>query len=140
MNLMIDTNILLDVLLKRQLFARDAAMLFSAADRKMCSGFICATSVTTVDYVLSKAIGKTKSLLAIKNLLSLFQVAPVDHSVLQSATAIGFSDFEDAVLHQAAAAVHADFIVTRNPGDFKKAAIPVHTPTEMLLILRAKQN
>lgn len=140
MNLMIDTNILLDVLLKRKPFARDAALVFSAFEKNVCTGIICATSVTTVDYVLSKAIGKDKSLAAVKNLLSLFQVAPVDHSVLLSATNTGFSDFEDAVLHEAAAAVKADYIVTRNPGDFKKATIPIHTPTEMLLILRARQN
>jgi hypothetical protein len=48
---------------------------------------------------------------------------------------IGFSDFKDAVLHEAARQVEAQAIVTRNTKDFDRSEIPVYTPEELKAIL-----
>lgn len=64
-------------------------------------------------------------------MLGLFDVAPVNQTVLEGALESNFTDFEDAVLHQAALDVNADGIVTRNTGHFKRATIPVYAPDEL---------
>ena len=48
--MLFDTNVLLDVLLKRQPFVRDAALLVSHVEKGHLTGLICATTVTTLFY------------------------------------------------------------------------------------------
>jgi len=140
MIVLFDTNVVLDYLFDRMPFSEAAEKLYALVQKKRLRGFLCATTITTIFYIAAKVIGAKNALEKIAILLNLFEIAPVDHDVLRAAATLGFKDFEDAVLHEAAAAAHAEYIVTRNPGDFKKAGIPVYTPTEMLLILRVKQN
>ena len=69
-------------------------------------------------------------------LLRLFDVAPVTRLVLTDALAIGFADYEDAVLHEAARHADVQVIVTRNVRDFSGAIVPVLPPDEFLLAWR----
>jgi len=55
--------------------------------------------------------------------------------LLEAALALGFDDFEDGVLHEAARQIDAHAIVTRNVGDFEQADLPVYTPEELVEIL-----
>jgi predicted nucleic acid-binding protein len=132
MRLLVDTNVVLDVLLAREPFAADAARLLNAIDRGRLEGLLCATTVTTIFYVASKAVGARKAREQVHELLALFRVAPVDGDVLERALVLDFSDFEDAVLHEAARAAGAEAIVTRNGKDFAKATMPVLTAREAL--------
>lgn len=137
MIILFDTNIILDALLKREPFVKEAAKLFMAIDKKVVTGFLCATSMTTVNYILSKSIGYKKALFAVQQLLRLFIVAPVNYDVLFTASISGFKDFEDAVLYESALTVQARGIVTRDPGDFKKSKIRIYSPTELLHTLKS---
>ena len=132
MRLLIDTNVVLDVLLAREPFAADAARLLSAMDRGRIEGLLCATTVTTIFYVASKAVGARKAYEQVRELLTLCRAAPVNHDILEKALALDFADFEDAVLHEAARAAGADAIVTRNGKDFARATLPVLTAREAL--------
>lgn len=69
------------------------------------------------------------------DVLQLFQIAPVNRSVLENAVAAGFEDFEDAVLHEAARQARADGIVTRNADDFTDATLTIYTPAELVQAL-----
>jgi hypothetical protein len=62
-------------------------------------------------------------------------VAVVNEQVLQNALMTGFSDFEDAVLAEAACLANVDAIVTRNVKDFKLARLPVYLPEELAAML-----
>lgn len=84
-----------------------------------------------MEKVKTKAFARQK----IKLLLDLFEVAPVNRAVLDEALVLDFSDFEDAVMHQAAAGVNADGIVTRNTVDFKKSKISIYSPVELISII-----
>ncbi len=65
-------------------------------------------------------------------LLELCRVAPVTQEVIQSALALSFPDFEDAVQHEAARLAGAQMIVTRNVKDFAAAQLPVYSPEAFL--------
>ena len=81
-------------------------------DNGRIKGSICATTVTTIYYIAAKDFGRSRAREQVHGLLGLFEVAPVDRDVLDAALDIDFSDYEDAVLHEAARAVGAITIVT----------------------------
>lgn len=135
MKVLFDTNIVLDVLLDRAPFADAAAALFSRAETGAITGYVCATTVTTVHYLAQRAAGRRKAQGNIEKILQLFEVAPVNRMVLESALQLKFSDFEDAVLHEAACHAGAQCIVTRDRSGFKKARLSIYTPDELLSIL-----
>lgn len=135
MRVLVDTNVVLDVLLDREPHVRDSADIMSRVETGEVSGWLCATTVTTLFYLVAKAADVTTALAEVQNLLSLFEIAPVNRPILEGALALGFSDFEDAVLHEAARQIEAQAIVTRNTKDFERAEIPVYTPEELKAIL-----
>ena len=131
MKILFDTNVVLDLLLDREPFSNTAAQLFSRADEGDITGFINATTVTTVHYLAHRTVGDRRARREIGNVLDLFDVAPVNLAVLEGALQSKFTDFEDAVMYHAALNVNADGIVTRNIGDFKRATIPLYAPEEL---------
>lgn len=131
MKILFDTNVVLDVLLKREPFAADAVNLFAAVENKRIQGYLCATTITTIEYLCTKGIGKNSARQAIKALLELFVIAEVNQKILCAAIDSGFADFEDAVLYQAGVYSGVDGVVTRNSKDFRLAEIPIYTPTEL---------
>ena len=137
MKILFDTNVVLDLLLDRQPFAVPAAELLSKAEAGIISGYLCATTVTTIHYLARKVIGARKAKRQVRMLLSIFEIASVNRAVLEGALEGKFRDFEDAVLHEAARLVDADVIVTRNVEDFKESALPVYSCEEMLSLLKA---
>ena len=140
MKILLDTNIVLDVLMDRMPFADAATELFSKVEEGTIIGYLCGTTITTVYYLAAKTVGAPRAREEIKKLLSLFEVAPVNRPVLESALVADFSDFEDAVIHEAACHVGAEAIVTRNQKDFKKSRISVYSSEELAKILASKSS
>jgi predicted nucleic acid-binding protein len=134
-NVLFDTNVVIDFLLDREPHVDAATALVARVERGTLRGYLCATTITTVFYLTEKQLGSNSAHAAVKQLLGLFEVAPVSRIVLESALDAKFHDFEDAVIHQAAKGVQADCIVTRNGKDFKQATLPVHTPAELEALL-----
>lgn len=124
MKVLLDTNVVLDVLLIREPFAQMSMNLFDAVASKKIEGYLCATTVTTIDYLVAKNQSRQETKALICRLLELFSVAEVNEIVLKKASVSNFSDFEDAVLYQAGCGVGVDCIVTRNVKDFKTADLP----------------
>jgi len=133
LKVIVDTNVVLDVLLARQPFAPAAAKLFALAEQSRIEACVCATAVTTVDYLLSQSLPRDKARSAVRALLTIFDVALVNRSVLERALASPMRDFEDAVLAEAGVLSGAKVIVTRNTRDFSRASIPALTPQEFLV-------
>lgn len=140
MRVIVDTNVVLDVFLARKPFAPDAARVFALTEQSRIEAWICATTVTTVDYLLSQSLPRSKAREALRMLLSIFDVAIVNKPVLERALASPMKDFEDAVLAEAGVLAGAKVVVTRNARDFSRASIPALTPQEFLLRFDAAQE
>jgi predicted nucleic acid-binding protein len=134
-----DTNVVLDVLLDRAPFADAAVQLFAKVEHGECVGVLCATTMTTIYYLISKTLQAKQAIDNVQRLLQLFEVAPVNRVVLETALKAHFPDFEDAVIHESARHANAEAIVTRNTKDFTQAVLPIYTPHELLTILAAQQ-
>jgi predicted nucleic acid-binding protein len=135
LKILFDTNVVLDVLLNREPYAPDGIKLFTAVENKIIQGFLCATTITTIDYLCTKAIGRKPAKQAISALLELFSIAEVNRKTLVAAIESDFSDFEDAVLYQAGVYVGVDGFVTRNIKDFALAERSIYTPSELCGII-----
>ncbi len=136
MKVLFDTNIILDVLLDRKPFVEFSSGLVSFAEDKTIEGYLCATTITTIEYLVTKVHGRKKAKLTIQKLLSIFQIAEVNKDVLLLSTESKFGDFEDAVQHFAGHLASVNSIVTRNNADFKQAEYPVYSPDELLAIIQ----
>ena len=137
MRILFDTNVVLDVLLDREPFAEVSGNLFSRVERGDVVGFVGATTVTTVHYLSTKVIGAARANGVVKQLLGLFGVAAVNRTVLVDALGLGFDDYEDAVLHEAARHAGVEGLLTRDRRGFRKAKLSVYAPEELLKMLEA---
>lgn len=134
MKVMVDTNVVLDLLLQREPFDVQAAQIFTLVETSNLDAALCATTFTTIDYLLNQSMTKGKARKVVGKLLDLFEVCPVNRAIIQSAVLSGISDFEDAVLHESARLSNCQAIITRNGKDFKKATLTIYDPNEFLAL------
>lgn len=132
MNALIDTNVILDVLMKREPFFADSVAVLDRAERGEFVGWLCATTVTTIFFLIRRQLGREVAIEKLKDLSSIFATAPVNKAVIDSALEGRFRDFEDSVLNEAAVLVGADCIVTRNERDFKYSSLLVYSPSQFI--------
>lgn len=135
MKILVDTNIILDHLLERKPFDRHAEWIFTQTEHGRFEAFVGGTTVTTVHYLVTKALGKKAGNVCIEKILRLFEVAPVSRTILASALLLKFADYEDAVLHEAAVHAGAEAIITRDPKGFHLSKIPIYSSEEFMLSL-----
>jgi predicted nucleic acid-binding protein len=127
---LLDVNVVLDVLLDRKPFAVAAASVWSAVEEGRAVGLLSAHAVTTLHYLNAREVGPRGARNTTEALLSVFEVAGVDESVLNAALSLGWNDFEDAVTAAAARRAKCDALVTRNPRDFKGSPVRLLAPAE----------
>ena len=135
--ILVDLNVVLDVLQNRQLYYEASARVLDAVAREEVTGLLAAHSMTTLYYVLNRVRDRETAVAAITNLLDTFTVAAVDDTVIRKALSWGWSDFEDAVQLAAAAAAGADYLVTRNPGDYQEGIVWVVQPAALPALLKS---
>ena len=127
----------LDLLLAREPFVQSAAKIFALTERSELEAYLCATTVTTVDYLLSQVLQKSEARAALNRLLELFEIAPVNRPVIEEALRSRIKDFEDAVIEQAAYLIGAQAIISRDTKGFKNSIVKVLDPAELLAFLEA---
>lgn len=137
MKALIDTNIIIDALQSRKGFAEDAEFIVLQAFEY--DGYIAATSVTDIYYIQHRYYHDKKE--AKENLgkiFKLYNILDITEADCHNALRSDMSDFEDAILVEAAKRNGIDCIVTRDTKDFKGSLILVYTPVEFLRLLRKK--
>ena len=135
LTLLVDTNVLLDVALRRQPWHQDATALLAALATGRARGFVAGHAVTTLHYVVARANGRAAALSAVSDTLTIVAVAPVEGAEFQRALTMGLRDFEDAVQAAAALRVGADYLVTRDSKDYRDAPVQARSPAEALALL-----
>ncbi|MEG5138214.1 MULTISPECIES: PIN domain-containing protein [unclassified Microcoleus] len=119
MKVLFDTNVLLDAMLAREPFVADAAFLLNAVESGRVEGFMSATTVTDVHYLVGRQTKSSESAIAaVTRLLALMEICAVDREVLEQAIALELPDFEDAVQIACAIELELEAIVTRDINGF----------------------
>ena len=138
--LFFDTNILLDVVLRREQFVHDSASVWAMCETGATKGFVSAISLNNVHYVAAKFIGRDNAMSAVRLILDIFSVVPLDLDILREAANVPHIDFEDDIQLASALRCGADYLISRNTGDYPAGLIPVLTPTDYLAFARAGRN
>ena len=131
MKVFLDTNIVIDLLDKREPFYIDAVKLFTLAYQKKITLFVSPMTYATASYLRRKH-GKEGMRKLLNNFRQLSQITTADERVVDAALASSFDDYEDALQYYSALTRNVDVIVTRNKKDFTSASIPVLSPAELL--------
>lgn len=129
--LFLDTNVVVDMLDRREPYWHDAARLFTMAYNKQVQLYVAPITYSTAAYLLRKN-GPQGVKVLLNNLRQLSKVAVMNESTIDDAIASKFDDFEDAMQYYAAVKAKANILITRNGKDFEHARIPVMTPSDYL--------
>ncbi|MGB8214338.1 MAG: PIN domain-containing protein [Anaerolineales bacterium] len=132
---LIDLNIILDVLQKREQFYEPSARLLAAVELGKVRGLVAAHSITTLFYLIRKDQSAAEARATITNLLQFIEIAPLDHSTIEQALNLDYRDFEDAVQMISAVQCKVDYLITRNEKDYQPALLPVLQPVDFLATL-----
>ena len=112
MRLLFDTNIILDIVLKREPHYVDSLNVFKIVDNKTFFGFITATTVTDIYYISKKEKGHLIAIEFISNLIQLIDVIGIDKAIILESLATKVTDFEDAIQSTASRSL-SDFKIGR---------------------------
>jgi predicted nucleic acid-binding protein len=131
--LFLDTNIVIDLLAKREPFYEETAVLFTMADTKMLQLFVSALTFANTNYILLRVMKPEEAKLILRKLKLIVHVLSLDDKIVGlSLNDNGFGDYEDALQYYTALENGADAIITRNLRDFQKAKLPVMTAAQFL--------
>jgi len=134
MKVLLDTNVLLDIIEKREPFFTCSYQVFMKSAVREIEAILGASSVTDIYYVTRRNCKDAEQ--AIGYILDMLKVVtPVDTKAvdIQEALRLHFPDFEDAVIAATAEREKADYIITRNTGDFAKSPVPSISPADFIM-------
>jgi len=132
MKVFVDTNVVLDFLLKREDFFEDARMIMALGYNKRCDLYMSSLSFSNIAYIARKQLKGDALYECFSEIRELLSVSPVTQVELDQAILLRASDFEDALQYCSAKTVGADCIVTRNTKDFQFSEIVILTPSEFV--------
>ena len=128
----VDTDIIYDLLGKRNPFYLAAAQLFTLADEGKIQIFISALSIANIHYLISKLKSEKEAKEILRKFKVLVHVAPLNDKIIDLALNSDFSDFEDAIQYYSALQSETEVLLTRNLKDYRKAQITVLTAQDFI--------
>jgi predicted nucleic acid-binding protein len=141
MKVLVDTNIILDVLLKRDGLYAESFEIFRLAEQRNITGCVSSSAITDIFYLVHKTQKNIDAVYQIiEDMSAVFTIAPVFESTINNALALHWKDFEDAVQYSTAKENEADCIVTRNKDDYESADIPCLSPGGFLAFFKPPET
>ncbi len=140
MNLLLDTNVLIDYLGRKDPFFEPAKKLIIAAFFGDVKLWVPAQSATDAFYVLAHYMNPAKVQKSIVKALEL--IAPVDltGADLERAARLSWDDMEDCLISIAANKANADYLITRDAAGFARSSIPILSPTAWAQLMREEHG
>ena len=133
MRILIDTNVILDILQKREPFFADSYRALRKAIESDAECLLSASAATDIFYMLRKALGSAQQAKEqIEQLAQLVSFADVQGMDIHTALMREMPDFEDAVVDAVAERNGASYILTRNIKDFADSVVPAILPADFL--------
>jgi len=130
--LLVDTNIVLDLLARRQEFIIEAQELFTLSDKKELKLYVSSLTFANTYYILSQKMKLSNARKILRKFKVLVEVLPMDDKIIDLSLESDFKDFEDAIQYHTAIENEVNIIITRNLKDFKTAKIPVLTAKDYI--------
>jgi len=132
-DLFIDTDVIIDFLIDRKPYSREAAVIFTLIEQKKIKGYVSSLTFSNLYYVLRKIESHNKVKSKLESLSQIIGILKVEEQTIKDALASEFPDFEESIQYFCAlGSKKIDVIITRNTKDYKKSDIPVMTPGDYL--------
>jgi len=125
--ILVDTNIVLDLLAKREEFIVEAQQLFTLSDKNEIELYVSSLTFANTYYILSQKMKLNDARKILRKFKVLVEVLPMDDKIIDLSLESDFKDFEDAIQYHTAIENEINIIITRNLKDFKTSRIPVLT-------------
>jgi len=133
MNVLIDSDVLIDFLLDRNPFTKSAEKLIEKVRENIINAYLAPHSITNIYYILRNHYSDTERRKRLIDLCDSVRVAEVKTiTVLNALANTDINDVEDGLQAECAKAVNARYIVTRNVKDYVKSEIPAILPEDLL--------
>jgi predicted nucleic acid-binding protein len=132
MTVLIDTDILLDIALKREPFFSYSSQIIEMCENNTLIGYLAWHTLSNFYYLVGSEEYKKYTREFISDLLQFTKVAPTNTESAKRALSMKISDFEDALQISAAISCNADYIITRNVKHYKKSQVPALTPDNFI--------
>lgn len=131
----LDTNVLLDYLLRRAGFETPVMELVRKIERKEVTAFTSVINLIHTHYQLRKLATEPAARAILQNLTRLIHIQDIPTDITSRALSnLSITDFEDAVQYELALLSEADFLLTRNISDFASRAGPIVCSVEHYLV------
>jgi len=132
-NLFIDTDVIIDFLIDRKPYSREAAIIFTLIDQKKLKGYASSLTFSNLFYVLRKIEPHKKVISKLDSISKILTILKVDEQNVRDAIDSGFPDFEDSIQYFCAMdCKKIEVIITRNTKDYKNSSLPIMTPGDFL--------
>jgi predicted nucleic acid-binding protein len=131
-NVFVDTDIIYDLLAKRDPHYQAAAKLFTLSDEEKIQISISALSIANIHYLISKQLSSEQAKQILRKFRLLVHIVPLNEKIIDLALNSKFNDFEDAIQYYCAIENECDILLTRNLRDYKKAQITVMTALDFI--------
>ena len=132
MRLLIDANVVLDVLQKREPYWKDSSVIWKLCETEQAEGYISTLTFANLMYVMRRELDPAQIRDVLDKLRLIFRFADFTAADLEKAAEMGWDDFEDAIQAATAERIMADSIITRNVRDFRNSRVIAFTPSEYI--------
>lgn len=132
MRLLIDANVVLDVLQKREPYWKDSSVIWKLCETEQAEGYISTLTFANLMYVMRRELDPAQIRDVLDKLRLIFRFADFTAADLEKAAEMGWDDFEDAIQAATAERIMADSIITRNVRDFRNSKVIAFTPSEYI--------
>jgi len=141
MDILIDTNVILDHLCSRQSYAASAGKILRLCFQQNCNGYIAAHSITNIFYILRKQFSVSDRKRMLLDLCDFIDVVGIQKKqIIDALNNDEFTDLEDRIQFECAQIINAHYIITRDIADFPNSPIPVILPEDFLKIIEEQQK
>ena len=132
MRLLIDANIVLDVLQKREPYWKDSSVIWKLCETEQVEGYVSTLTFANLMYVMRRELDPAQIRDVLDKLRLIFRFADFTAADMEKAAEMGWDDFEDAIQAATAERIMADSIITRNVRDFRNSKVIAFTPSEFI--------
>ena len=132
MRFLIDANIVLDVLQKREPYWKDSSVIWKLCETEQVEGYISTLTFANLMYVMRRELDPAQIRDVLDKLRLIFRFADFTAADMEKAAEMGWDDFEDAIQAATAERIMADSIITRNVRDFRNSRVIAFTPSEYI--------
>jgi predicted nucleic acid-binding protein len=144
--LFLDTDVILDVVFKREPHFTDSQKVMSLVEKDLLYGYTSSLIIANCYYIISSNKDDSTALKTILKLRSIMKILPFTDKEIGESLSSDIKDFEDGIQYFICINNNIGYMVTRNIADYRDVDINVLTPKDFLnleetrKIIEAKDN